>query len=260
MTEKPLSQHNTEIALNAEYWKKKPLLQKIYSEFYREIAAALDSETGKDVLEIGSGIGAIKTILPDCITSDVFENPWLDRVENAYDLKFADNSLQGIVLFDVWHHLQYPGTALKEFVRVLKPGGRVVLFEPAMGLVGRLVYGCFHHEPLGLRQLIQWEPANTQPTPINYYAAQGNCWRTFYRKTDPIKDYPFFEHTDTKTISALSYVASGGFSRRQLYPDAFYPLVINIEKTFDKFPSLFATRMLVVLRKRQHLPKDTGIP
>ena len=32
---------------------------------------------------------SFKDHLPDCITTDVFPNPWLDRVENAYALAFA---------------------------------------------------------------------------------------------------------------------------------------------------------------------------
>ena len=65
-------------------------------------------------------------------------------------LTFADESVANLILFDVWHHLEYPGTALAEFQRVLAKGGRLVIFDPAMGLLGRAVYGLCHHEPLAL--------------------------------------------------------------------------------------------------------------
>lgn len=255
MRTKPVSQHNREISQNARSWEKKPLLRIVYGSFYREIAEALNTTDGEGVLELGSGIGAIKEILPHCTTSDIFENPWLDRVENAYALNFPADSLKGLVLFDVWHHLQYPGSALKEFARVLRPGGRVAIFEPAMGLAGKLIYGMFHHEPLGLRLPIEWEPQPGMRPPLNYYAAQGNCWRTFFRKTEPITNYPIFHQVSIRLMSAITYVASGGFSKPQLYPTLLYPFVAQLERIFDQTPKLFATRMLVILEKRPDLSK-----
>ena len=106
----------------------------------------------------------------------------VDRVENAYSLSFPGDRSQ-THLFDVWHHLEYPGTALAEFYRVLTPGGRLVIFDPAMGILGRIVYGLFHHEPLGLRDEIRWwAPAGFSPSEMTYYAAQGNAHRIFFSK------------------------------------------------------------------------------
>ena len=69
------------------------------------------------VVELGSGIGNIKEVIPKCLCTDLFPNPWLDYVENAYALSFGSASVSNLILFDVFHHLKYPGTALQEFHR-----------------------------------------------------------------------------------------------------------------------------------------------
>ena len=175
-----VGQHNREIHANAEHWRRKPLLQEIYRDFYLEIAGELRRDLPGQTVEIGSGIGNLKNVVPEALATDLFPNPWLDRIENAYALSFANGSVANLILFDVWHHLQYPGTALTEFHRVLEPGGRLIIFDPAMGLLGRIVYGLFHHEPLGLGEKIQWSaPAGFSPDDMTYYAAQGNAQRVF---------------------------------------------------------------------------------
>ena len=133
-----LEQHNIEILQNRELWEKKALLRKVYSEFYSEITRRVNPACPGVTVELGSGMGNIKQHIPQCITTDIFPNPWLDGVESAYHLSFDHGEVGHLILFDVWHHLRYPGTALKEFARVLTPEGRIILFEPAMGLIGPL--------------------------------------------------------------------------------------------------------------------------
>jgi SAM-dependent methyltransferase len=249
MTSEPqLDQHNVEIAQNRRYWESKPLLQALYREFYVSIAKALKTEDGRDVLELGSGIGAIKTVLPRCQTSDIFPNPWLDRVESAYSIRAESSSLSGLVLFDVWHHLEYPAAALNEFARVLKPAGRLVIFDPAMGMLGRLIYGLFHHEPVAMSRSIDWTMPVGAP-PLRYYAAQGNCWRMFIKGERPAGVFSDFRIDDVRVFSALSYVASGGFSKPQLFPTRALPAVRSIERVLDKAPRAFGTRMMVTLER-----------
>ncbi len=245
----PIEQHATEIHRNAEAWRRKPILRRVYGDFYRRILPHLAPATLGPRLELGSGMGSIKEFIPDCVTSDIFPHPWLDRIENAYAIRTPDGSLGTLVLFDVWHHLEHPGTALREFHRVLRPGGRLVLIEPAASLLGRLIYGVFHHEPVGLDREIRWQaPADFDPANHHYYAAQGNAWRMFGAGRLPAEVAGWsLVHLERK--AALTYIASGGFSHRQVCPEALYPLVGAVSRALDLLPRVFATRMIVVLEK-----------
>ena len=243
-----IDQHREEINQNQQQWDKKPVLQRVYREFYRQISAQV-SGVGSLCVEIGSGIGNIKEFIPNCRRTDLFDHPWLDSVENAYALSFDSNSVSDIILFDVFHHLRYPGEALAEFKRVLIPGGRVVIFEPCVSILGRIVYGPMHPEPIGLSSTITWRaPADWDPSNLDYYAAQGNAWRLFVKQSPRI-DLKDWEVNSITRISALSYVATGGYNGPQLYPEVAYPLMRMLDKLLDFAPAIFATRLLVVLQK-----------
>jgi SAM-dependent methyltransferase len=244
-----VDRHLQEMLRNRDSWEKKPVLQAVYRSFYKEIAAGMVDPAKGPVVELGSGIGVSKNFIPNCVTTDIFPNPWLDRLENAYELNFNDSSIRNLILFDVFHHLKYPGSALVEFWRVVMPGGRVILFEPAMGLLGKLVYGLFHHEPLGFNSRIELFPLpGEQPSEHGYYAAQGNAWRIFINGENS-KLLDGWNLLLCKPLCALSYVLSGGFSKPSLYPFSFLPAMRTVDRFLQVSPAIFATRLLVVLEK-----------
>lgn len=246
-----IERHNREIQENLKSWDRKELLRLEYRRFYREIESFLNKEIQGKTAELGSGIGKIKEIIPDCILTDLFLNPWIHQQESAYALSFEAASLSNLIIFDVWHHLEYPGEALKEFHRVLKKGGRVIIFEPAMGLMGKIVYGCFHPEPLGLLKEISWKASKeVNLNETQYYAAQGNAWRIFRNNNESEKINSLMRIQKVKTFSALNYLLSGGFSGRQLSPTSWRRIVQKLETFLDLFPFLFASRMLIVLEKK----------
>lgn len=245
-----VEQHNREIQQNLKYWNKKPILRRIYHKFYKLVSSYIDYNLPGKIVEIGSGIGNLKSVVPQAICTDLFNNPWIDQVENAYKLTFGNNSISNLILFDVLHHLEFPGTVLKEFKRVLTQGGRIIIFEPAVSLLGSLIYGVFHHEPTILMKKIKWEaPPDFNPDNVDYYAAQGKASRIFYKKkyVEYLQDWKVICR---KRMSSIAYVGSGGYSKPQLYPGFLMPVIEIFDKFFDLFPYIFATRILVVLEKR----------
>lgn len=241
--------HQDVIEKNRQLWTRKPVLQRSYKELFRLASMHLSQLAKPTIVELGSGMGHIREVIPDVIRTELFSLPWIDRIENAYKLSFEDESVSDLISTDVFHHLKYPGTALIEFHRVLRKGGRVILLEPCMSLLGLLVYGVFHKEPIALRNEIQWlAPVGWSPENLEYHAAQGNATRIFlgnqYRS-----NLTAWKNIKTIRLSALAYAASGGYSGPQLYPTGMYSFVKSLEKVLDWFPSLFATRLLVILEK-----------
>ena len=182
--------------------------------------------------------------------TDLFPNPWIDQVENAYTLSFRDGELSHVILFDVFHHLRYPRTALQECRRAVQPGGRVIVFEPYVSLAGRLVYGPLHHEPIGFGEpIVPDAPATFAPGRDGYYAAQGNATRVFWKGEHP-EILDGWDVIARERIGAWPYALTGGYSKPQMYPAALYGLMTTVDKALGVAPALLALRTLVVLRNR----------
>lgn len=241
--------HQELINKNHELWIRKPLLRLIYGDFYRLIASQLSNLPNDKIVELGSGLGNSRDVIPNCIRTDLFPYPWIDQIENAYKLSFENESVSDLITTDVFHHLEYPGAALNEFHRVLQKGGRLIMLEPCISALGFLVYGALHVEPVAITNTINWlPPEGWSPDHINYYAAQGNATRIFINNGYGSK-LENWRKIKTIRLSAIAYAASGGYSQPQLYPTRLLPLIKNLGKFLDLFPTLFATRLLVILEK-----------
>jgi hypothetical protein len=233
----PLQQHQVEIEKNRLAWEQKPILKRIYDGFYKQIIGQIDPQLKGQIVELGSGIGNLKTHLPNAITTDLFPNPWLDLVCDAYHLPFADSSISHLILFDVFHHLRYPLAFLKEARRALN--GRLILFEPFISYSSFAAYGLFHHEPIGWTRVIdQSETVSDR----SYYAAQGNATRLFFR--GKINGWRMVY---ANASSAFHYLLSGGFSKRALYREALLQPLTAMDRSLSRWPRAFGARCLIVL-------------
>jgi len=241
---KALEQHQTEIQQNLRSWETKPLLHNIYVGFYDRIVALIDDRVPGRIVEIGSGIGNLRSRLPRALATDLFPNPWLDLVCDGYDLPFCDGGISHLVLFDVFHHLEAPNAFLKEARRVLRPSGRLILFEPFISLCSLPVYGLLHHEPVAMSSPINLRP--DFPRPRAYYAAQGNSTRLFFRNEAPgwASGWNLFH---AESFSCFHYLLSGGFSKPAFYPARWLEAFRRLDAKLSRWPRLFGGRCLVGL-------------
>ena len=241
----PVTQHQVEIAGNLRFWQEKKLLRRIYTGFYQRIVALIDPALPGVVVEIGSGVGNLKTHYPSAVATDLFPNPWLDLACDGYDLPFREQAVSHLILFDVFHHLRAPRAFLREARRVLVPGGRVIVFDPYISLLSWLAYGVFHHEPIAWRAPI--DLSDSVKKPIDYYAAQGNATRLFFRDTGKTW-LTGWQPVHAEVLASFSYLLSGGFSKPSLYPEAALPFLEFLDRGLSIAPRLFGARCLVAFK------------
>lgn len=246
----PIIQHQEEIKKNLEAWTRKPLLQQLYRGFYQKILELVDPALPGRIVEIGSGIGNLKNHLPRGLATDIFPNPWLDLVCDAYALPFADRTLSHLILFDVFHHLRWPARMLAEAARVLVTRGRILIFEPYISAASSPAYGLFHHEPVAWHDKIETiVPNQATLATAGYYAAQGNATRLFFRDAEPglLEGWDVFHR---EAFAAFGYLLSGGFSKQAFYPPGWLPILQTLDRRLSKWPRLFGGRCLIGLRRR----------
>ena len=234
---------------NRKIYQNKDLIKIIYNNYYKKIKKNIYISNKKKILELGSGGGNIKKIIQKCITSDQFKNKNIDRIENIYKINFKKNSISNIILIDVFHHLQFPSLALKEIHKVLIKNGRIIMVEPAMGLIPRIVYKIFHYEPNGFNLRIKWNNIPKKiPSSNKYFAAQCIPWRAFFLKELNLKSK--YSIKLIKPFSDFAFLLSGGYSYKALYPKILYPLIKLIDKILTSISiRIFSARMLIVLEK-----------
>jgi len=225
--------------------REKRFLHALYVEWYKLIIGSLDRKD--QVLELGSGAGFLKDWLPDLISSDVFPVEGIDRVVDACDLPFDAESLDAIVMTDVFHHIPDVALFLKEAIRTLRPGGKVCMIEPWRTPWSEWIYTHLHHEPF-LPESKKWALDFQEDAPLSN--ANGALpWMVFERDRALFeKKFPELVIQVVKPLMPLAYLLSGGVSMRSVLPGFTYSWIRWVERNGGE--SQWAMFALIVVKKK----------
>jgi SAM-dependent methyltransferase len=206
----------------------KPALRRLYRETYERCAAVLrrcppDGLT----VELGSGAGFVREVLPEAITTDVLAYPNVDCVVDARRMPFADRSVRALFLLNVLHHIADVAAFLRESERVLRPGGRVLIVEQYPGIIGAFVYRHFHHEPFDVHATDWHFPSQGPLSDANGAMA----WIVFERDRSRYeRDHAGLAIARFSRHTPLRYWLAGGLKRWSALPGALYPLATRFDR------------------------------
>lgn len=200
--------------------QEKAFLKKIYKSWYLEIKRIFSTNMEGKIIELGSGGGFLKDFMPNLMTSEILKVPDVDLILDACRLPFKQNSLKGLAMIDVFHHIPDVETFLSESTRCIKPGGVIVMIEPWITQWSKIVFSHFHHEPVDIATR-HWK-LNNKGGPLSL-ANSALPWIVFQRDRNKFESvYPEWNIKKIRLHTPFSYLLSGGVSLKSLLPEIFY--------------------------------------
>ena len=238
-------------ALRRRIIESKPFLRRIYVDWYETLAADIPTGDGR-ILELGSGAGFFRKVVPTAICSEIFACPGIDVVLDGQRMPLNDASLRAIVMTDVFHHLPRAREFIREATRVVRSGGVIAMIEPWVSGWSKLVYRKLHHEPFR-PDATEWEFPSTGPLS----GANGALpWIVFQRDLATFeREFPHWQIERVEPILPLRYLFSGGVSMRSLLPGLMYKPVAAIERLAGPNGAMFAH---IVLRRAEDHDQRRG--
>ena len=230
--------------LHRDILLNKSFLKALYTDWYGQFQDYTPPVDGY-LLEIGSGGGFLKEVIPSVVTSDILPLPHVDQVFSAETLPFEANSLRAVYMLNTLHHIPRSLKFLAELERCLVPGGRMICIEPANTLLSRQIYTHVHHEPFDPKGGLELKPGcplsnSNQALPWILFVRD---WAEISKLTPELRLHHLSQHTP------LSFILSGGFSFRTLVPSSSYPTIRGLERLISPLDNYLGMFMTIVLEK-----------
>jgi SAM-dependent methyltransferase len=226
--------------VHSDIIRKKPFLNKIYLDWYQIFKKEMTDIPTGDIIEIGSGGGFIKEIIPSVITSDILKSVGCDMTFSAEEIPFPENSLSAILMLNTFHHIPNPEKFLSEAERCLKINGKVIMIETAKTIWSSFIYKNFHHEAFNPNG--SWKLDGNGPLSVSNQALP---WIIFERDQQIFnKKFPCLKIAKIDYHTPLRYLLSGGVSRKAFVPIYCYNFIMALEKIlkpFSRFSGMFVT-------------------
>lgn len=115
-----------------------PFLRQLYGEWYERFIAEMENLPAGMKIELGASQGFFKQMAPSIVSTDSIPLPTNDLTFSPLSMPFNADSVSGIFMVDTFCHMTDTHAFLTEAQRVLKPGGKIIMVEPACSLWGRV--------------------------------------------------------------------------------------------------------------------------
>ena len=226
-----------------------------YRELYRDQFKDVPRPEALSILEIGSGTSPLKRFYSNVLTSDVLELDYLDLVFDCHEVDklvgIEDNSLDIITLTNVLHHLKSPIDFLNAAAAKLKPNGKVIATEPYFSVLSSFIFKYLHHEP------VDFTVSEPELDEVEGPLASANIalpWLIFCRRGDWVQrlnESYDVNRLSVHSFSALSYMMTGGISRKVPIPGLLYRMIFPIDLALSRyFPRLCASFFTLTITRR----------
>ena len=228
--------------------RTRPLIKRTYDRWYGTMlndVSTAPAVPGSRVLEIGSGSCYVKSMDSSVITSDIVPGIAEMRID-AERLPFEAQTLRGILLTHVFHHIPHVREFFREAVRTLVPGGVISMIEVAHTPLSRVLFGNFDSEDYDSKDA-SWDVDERFLGGAN----QALSWIVFCRDRAAFEaEFPDLELEVIERLPWLGYLLSGGVTRRDLVPRSVTGLVGMVDSLAEIANPVCSLHWHIRVRKR----------
>ena len=238
--------------------KHKPSLKRLYQEIYEKYIDCLNRcPKSGFALELGSGAGFVKQMVPELITSDILPYEGVDQVVDATELPFEDQSISFIGMVNVFHHIPDTERFLQEAQRCLLPGGRLFIVDQHPGYISTPILRFIHHEPFDQRAA-SWRFESTGPLS----GANGAlAWIVFVRDRRKFhQSFPNLRLVRYRPHTPLRYWLSGGLNRWNLLPGPAFQFATGMDRILTRISSSLGSFVDIEVVKAGRVGDEEGSP
>ncbi|WP_373514309.1 methyltransferase domain-containing protein [Persicitalea sp.] len=230
--------------------KARPFLRQLYEEWYARLIYEMKWLPSGMMIELGAGGGFLKDLAPMVVCTDSLPLPTNDLTFSPVSMPFNAESVSGIFMIDTFCDLPDTRGFLTEANRVLTPGGKIIMIEPACSYWGRLAGFIFDRRKFNLAG--GWSDGiDDSSEEINYALA----WIVFERDRSVLaKAYPEFSVESITYHTPLRYFLGGGNRfDHELVPFSGFSFFSRADDWLAGVSPHWSTFMTVVVRKSSQL-------
>jgi len=134
------------------------------NQYRKELVDEFRMHPDKLFLDVGAGIR--RSVFSNVVNTEIYPSESTDVVCVGEDLPFEDEQFDKVICFAVLEHTRRPWDVAKEIIRVLKPGGEVMIDYPFLQPLHGFPHHYFNATPEGLRSLFE-ESCDIESVKVN---------------------------------------------------------------------------------------------